>query len=119
MKLKIGPFIDEVLCDIMPMDYCHILLGRPWKFDRHVVYDERVNKYTTLKDGVTYTLLPLIETHEEMSCTIRVCMVGGKKFEKDIKKNPICFAIIARGPSYSSGDQVTENSISQVIDSND
>ena len=45
VKLKIGPFTNEVLCDIMPMDYCHILLGRPWKFDRHVVYDGRVNKY--------------------------------------------------------------------------
>lgn len=30
VKLKIGEYYDEVLCDIMHMDVCHILLGRPW-----------------------------------------------------------------------------------------
>ena len=28
VKFKIGCFHDEVLCDIMPMDCCHIFLGR-------------------------------------------------------------------------------------------
>ena len=56
----------------MSMDCCHILLGRPWKFDRHVVYDGRVKKYTAGKAAMTYTLLPLIEAPNEMSCTVRV-----------------------------------------------
>jgi len=29
VKFHIGSYHDEVLCDIMPMDVCHILLGRP------------------------------------------------------------------------------------------
>ena len=29
VKLKIGSYQDEVLCDIIPMDICHMLLGRP------------------------------------------------------------------------------------------
>ena len=29
MKFKIGSYQDEVLCDIIPMDICHIFLGRP------------------------------------------------------------------------------------------
>ena len=78
MKLRIDPINDEVLCDIMLMDCCHILLGRPWKFYRDVLYDGRVNEYIARKDGVTYTLLPLIETPDEMSCIVRVCMVSGK-----------------------------------------
>ena len=32
---------DEVQCDIIPMDICHILLGRAWQFDSHVVHDGR------------------------------------------------------------------------------
>ena len=104
VRLKIGPFTNEVLCDIMPMDCCHILLGRPWQFDRQDVYDGRVNKYTARKDKVTYTLLPLIEASDEMSCTMRFCMVSGKEFEKDMKRNPICFAIIPRRLSSSSID---------------
>ena len=28
VKFKIGSYQDEVLCDIIPMDVCHMLLGR-------------------------------------------------------------------------------------------
>ncbi|GJZ73587.1 reverse transcriptase domain-containing protein [Tanacetum coccineum] len=27
-------YSDEVWCEVVPMDACHILLGRPWQFDR-------------------------------------------------------------------------------------
>jgi len=30
----IGKYKDEVLCDIVPMETTHILLGRPWQYDR-------------------------------------------------------------------------------------
>ena len=30
---------DELWCDILPIDACHILLGRPWLFDRRVMHD--------------------------------------------------------------------------------
>nr|KYP32561.1 hypothetical protein KK1_046723 [Cajanus cajan] len=29
VKLSIGKYEDEVLCDVVPMEACHILLGRP------------------------------------------------------------------------------------------
>ncbi|XP_074297148.1 uncharacterized protein LOC141627833 [Silene latifolia] len=29
---------DEVLCDVVPMDACHLLLGRPWEFDRNTTH---------------------------------------------------------------------------------
>jgi len=41
VKFNIGSFHDEVLCDIMPMDVCHILLGRPWQYDRKAIHDGR------------------------------------------------------------------------------
>jgi hypothetical protein len=34
VEFKIGGYRDEILCDVIPMDVCHILLGRPWKFDK-------------------------------------------------------------------------------------
>jgi len=27
---SMGEYQDEVLCDVLPMDACHLLLGRPW-----------------------------------------------------------------------------------------
>jgi len=41
------------------MDACHVLLGRPWLFDRRVVHDGHQNTYTFHKDGRKITLAPL------------------------------------------------------------
>jgi len=30
VEIQIRNYKDVVLCDVMPMDVCHILLGRPW-----------------------------------------------------------------------------------------
>jgi len=52
IALSIGKsYKDELWCDILPMDACHILLGRPWLFDRKVMHDGYQNTYTLLKDG--------------------------------------------------------------------
>jgi hypothetical protein len=57
VEFKIGGYKDEILCDVIPMDVCHLLLGRPWKYDRNVVHDGRKNTYTLEKNGRTHMLL--------------------------------------------------------------
>ena len=60
IALSIGKsYKDELWCDILPMDACHILLGRPWLFDRKVMHDGYHNTYTLHKDGHKITLTPL------------------------------------------------------------
>jgi hypothetical protein len=34
LNFAIGPYHDVVECDVVPMQACHILLGRPWQFDK-------------------------------------------------------------------------------------
>ncbi|EOA23315.1 hypothetical protein CARUB_v10019144mg, partial [Capsella rubella] len=34
---------DLVICDILPMDACHLLLGRPWQYDRRIMHDGFAN----------------------------------------------------------------------------
>jgi hypothetical protein len=41
VEFNIGGYRDEILCDVIPMDVCHVLLGRPWQYDMHVIHDER------------------------------------------------------------------------------
>ena len=41
VNFQILPYEDNILCDVMPMDVCHILLGRSWKFDKKVTHDGR------------------------------------------------------------------------------
>ncbi|GJX91372.1 reverse transcriptase domain-containing protein [Tanacetum coccineum] len=52
-------YTDELWCEVIPMDACHILLGRPWLYDRRVKHDGYRNTYTFKKDGVNITLAPL------------------------------------------------------------
>ncbi|GKV03596.1 hypothetical protein SLEP1_g15871 [Rubroshorea leprosula] len=50
---------DEVWCDVIPMDACHLLLGRPWQFDRKAIHDGHTNTYSFVRDGVKVKLTPL------------------------------------------------------------
>ncbi|GKV29618.1 hypothetical protein SLEP1_g38525 [Rubroshorea leprosula] len=50
---------DEVWCDVIPMDACHLLLGRPWQFDQKAIHDGHANTYSFVKDGVKVKLTPL------------------------------------------------------------
>ena len=59
VEFQIGTYKDRVLCDMMPMDVYHVLLGRPWQFDREVVYDGRANIITFEKDGIRHIFHPL------------------------------------------------------------
>jgi hypothetical protein len=43
VEFKIGGYRNEILCHVIPMDVCHILLGRPWQFDKNVIHDGRKN----------------------------------------------------------------------------
>jgi hypothetical protein len=59
VEFKIRGYKDEILCDVIPMDVYHILLGRLWKYDRNVIHDGRKNTYTLEKNGRTHMLLPI------------------------------------------------------------
>ncbi|TNV97344.1 hypothetical protein C5H24_12795, partial [Xylella fastidiosa] len=34
---------DSAWCDVVAMDACHLLLGRPWQYDRKVAHDGGTN----------------------------------------------------------------------------
>jgi hypothetical protein len=33
------------MCDVVEMDACHVLLGRPWQYDVNATYKGRDNVY--------------------------------------------------------------------------
>jgi hypothetical protein len=41
MPYGINPFKDEVLCDISPLEVCDVILGQPYFWKRHDVYESR------------------------------------------------------------------------------
>jgi hypothetical protein len=46
VQFSIGTYHDYVDCDVVPMQACSLLLGRPWEFDTDAIHHGRSNKYT-------------------------------------------------------------------------
>ncbi|XP_033139210.1 uncharacterized protein LOC117130508, partial [Brassica rapa] len=67
IPLSIGRYEDDILCDVIPMEASHILLGRPWQFDRRVIHDGFTNKHSFEFNGKRTVLVPLTpkEVHED------------------------------------------------------
>ncbi|KAJ9542127.1 hypothetical protein OSB04_028633 [Centaurea solstitialis] len=92
---------DDVWCDVVSMDACHLLLGRPWEYDRNVVHDGRANTYSFVFDGVKITLVPskpkelvvkpsgtlltLAQFDEELGSVESVFMLIGKEVAEEVK----------------------------------
>lgn len=85
MEFAIAGYKDKLLCDVLHMDSCHLLLGRPWKFDREVVYDGRANSITFKKGGKTFKIQSLLEVEETQAKVASVLFCSGKEFVKDLK----------------------------------
>jgi hypothetical protein len=59
VPLTVGDYVDEVECDVLPLEVCGILLGCPWQYDRNVTHAGRANTYSFVHDGKQRTLKPL------------------------------------------------------------
>jgi hypothetical protein len=40
VEFKIRGYKDEILCDVIPMEVYHVLLGRPWQYDKNLSMTE-------------------------------------------------------------------------------
>jgi len=68
IAFSIGKYKDEVLCDVVPREATHILLGRPWKCDRKTLHDGLTYKISFNFHGHKVTLKSLSpkEVHEDI-----------------------------------------------------
>eukprot|EP00253_Pinus_taeda_P035707 PITA_35707 len=82
VEFQIGKYKDKILCNVMPMDVCHLLLGRPWQFDRSAVHDGKTNCYKFVKDGIKHTLVPIKEENTAEASGVKALLLGRKEFIK-------------------------------------
>jgi hypothetical protein len=95
VDFKMGEYKDKVLCDVIPMDVCHVLLGRPWQYDRNVVHDGRMNTYTLEKDGLTHKLLLIKDKEVKLEVSNTILLMSGKELltEMEKKEDPQFFVV--------------------------
>ena len=87
---------DEVWCDVVPMDVCHLLLGRPWQYDRQIIYDGFKNTYTFRKDGHKIILAPLKPTIAPASKPAEQnSLLSKSELEKEIRAGLDVMALVA------------------------
>ncbi|GJU18429.1 putative nucleotidyltransferase, ribonuclease H [Tanacetum coccineum] len=113
---------DSVWCDVVPMDACHLLLGRPWEYDRNTTHNGRANTYSFLFDGVkitlmsnkpkelvnkpTGTLLTLSQFQDELEMGGDVFVLIGKEVAKDSEipeaMIPLLEELVSKGHVHES-----------------
>jgi hypothetical protein len=86
VEIKIGGYKDEISCDVILVDVCHILLGIPWQFNKNVIHDGRKNTYTLEKNGRTHMLLPIKEKREKEEANTSILLMSGKELLKEAKE---------------------------------
>ena len=62
IHFSIRSYHDFADFDVVPMDACSLLLGRPWEFDTDAIHHGRSNKYTLMHKGKKIVLLPMTPT---------------------------------------------------------
>jgi hypothetical protein len=86
------------LCDLIPMDVCHLLLGRPWQYDTNVVHDGRKNTYTLKKNRRTHMLFPIKDKEVKPEVSNTVLLMSGKELLKEVKKKEDTQFIVVMKP---------------------
>jgi hypothetical protein len=86
VEIKIGGYKDEILCDVIPMDVCHLLLGRSWQYERNIVHDGRKNTYTLEKTGRTHMLMSIKDKEVKTEMRNTVLLMSGKELLNEVNK---------------------------------
>ncbi|KAI0510488.1 hypothetical protein KFK09_011090 [Dendrobium nobile] len=91
----------EVLCDVIEMDVCHMILGRPWQYDNGAMYDCRQNTYSFEWKGQKLRLLPHAPVPNTNSNKDKAVLniVSGATFLVDAKSCMYALVFVDQFPS--------------------
>ena len=92
VDFKIGPYEDKVWCAIVPMDACHVLLGRPWQYDRDVIHHGKENTYEFRHENRRHILKPFKEEGPIESTPLSLSTMGWKRFSKELRSG-VCYLL--------------------------
>ncbi|GLJ27820.1 hypothetical protein SUGI_0545990 [Cryptomeria japonica] len=117
VEFTIGGYKDKILCEILPMDACHVLLGRPWQFGRKAIHHGEKNSYTFQKDGVTYKIQSIGDQEERRSKGSNVLLVVEKEFIDTLKEGEgEGFSLVVKPKEKNKDKQVCiPNEVQQIL----
>ncbi|XP_034888842.1 uncharacterized protein [Populus alba] len=110
IKFSIGKnYVDEVICDVVEMDACHIILGRPWQYDVDATYRGRDNVYVFMKGDLKVVLGPMKEEPINIKSKTKsnsVMLLDGGQFMEEAKEAYEIFAIVVGGEACKESNNI-------------
>ena len=112
-------FEESVWCEVLPIKVSHILLGRPWLFDRRVQHNGYENTYALIHNERKKILRPMkevppIKKSEETQPKKVFTMC---QFEKESKETKVIFALMAwEVEEFKEQDKEYPTNIRKILD---
>nr|GEV66581.1 transposon Ty3-I Gag-Pol polyprotein [Tanacetum cinerariifolium] len=101
VPLAIGKHYNElVTCDVVDMEACHVLLGRPWQYDVDATHQGKSNMYLFKWSGKTIAMLPLcvVSSKKKLKNKTLITLVASpKEFQAERKETGVSYALIVKG----------------------
>ncbi|KAJ0540763.1 putative nucleotidyltransferase, Ribonuclease H [Helianthus annuus] len=95
VSISIGStYKDDVVCDVVPMDACHLLLGRPWEYERNIEHNGRSNTYSFLFGGVKITLVP--SKPKQLAAKQSGTLLTISQFQDELEDTDSVFVLIGK-----------------------
>ncbi|CAO2825173.1 unnamed protein product [Amaranthus hypochondriacus] len=117
VSYSIGGFEDERWCDVIPMDACHLLLGRPWQFDHNSEHRGKSNEYiVTKKDGRKVKLIPLPPKVAKKEKDKNNHLVTCNEFEKIVDECGGGYALVLRTKDQISTSCDNSSSLNELLE---
>ncbi|GKE40738.1 hypothetical protein Tco_1464143, partial [Tanacetum coccineum] len=114
LPLAIGRHYNElVTCDVVDMEACHVLLGRPWQHDVDATHQGKSNMYLFKWSGETIVMLPLgvVSPKKALESKTLVTLVASpKEFLAEKKETRVSYALVVKGV-----EDVMKNAIPALV----
>ena len=81
-----GIYSDFVDCDVIPMEACSLLLGRPWQYDIDSLHHGRSNHYSHMFKGQKIIIHPM--TPEQI---VKDDLARAARIAKQLEPSPSTF----------------------------
>ncbi|GKE02833.1 transposon ty3-I gag-pol polyprotein, partial [Tanacetum coccineum] len=114
VPLAIGKHYNElVTCDVIDIEVCHVLLGRPWQHDMDATHKGKSNMYLFRWSGKTIAMLSLSVISPKTKLenkTLATLVASPKEFQVERKEMRVSYVLVVEGI-----EDVMKNAISAVI----
>jgi hypothetical protein len=119
LTFSLGNSYEDMLwCDVIPMQACHVLLGRSWLYDRRVLYDGFANMYTFLHKDKKKVLKPMrVQDFNAPSEEARVLSL--RQFSMACRDHQVILAVVAKSvvdEVASSWPEEVQNLLTEFAD---